>query len=404
MSIETLNSFDAFVEKDAAHVMHTYGRYPVALVKGKGTRVWDVDGKEYIDLLAGIAVASLGHCNDELIAVVEEQSRTLWHVSNLFYQKPQLELAENLLATAGHLGKVFFCNSGAEANEALIKLARRYTSKVLNRPEAVDIITLSGCFHGRTYGSLAATGRDVLCDGFQPMPQGFKQVPAGDLAAMEKAIDEKTCAVLIEVVQGEGGVIVLDDNYVRGVEELCRKKGVLFCCDEVQSGMCRSGAFWAFQTCGVKPDIISMAKALANGLPMGGIMATDEAAKGFQPGSHATTFGGTPFVAAVAAKTVAIMTRDKMFERARRLGERVMGRAREYMLAHPDSIREVRGKGLFIGIELPVPGRDVWKGLLDRGFICNLCHETTLRLLPPLTISEEELDAFMDALESLLPK
>ena len=393
--------FETIRHDDEAYVMHTYGRYPVALDHGFNAHVWDVDGKEYVDLLAGIAVTSLGHCNDEVCRTLEEQARRLWHTSNLFYQRPQVELARRLLGTA-HFGRAFFCNSGAEANEALIKLARRYMTRIRGKKDACDIITLSGCFHGRTLGTLAATGRDSLMDGFTPVAGGFKQVPAGDLEALARAMDEKTCAVLLEVVQGEGGVIVLDDDYVRGVEALCRERDVLFCCDEVQAGMCRSGRFWAFQTCGVKPDIISMAKALANGLPMGGIMATAEVARGFEPGSHATTFGGSPLVASVAAKTVEIMVRDDMAGRARILGERVMDRARTFMQAHPGCISEVRGKGLFIGIELPGDAKDVWSRLLEKGFICNLCHGKTLRLLPPLTISEADLDAFMETLEGLL--
>ncbi len=397
-------AFEDIRNSDATYVMHSYGRYPFAIDHGRGSRLWDVDGKEYVDLLAGIAVCGLGHCNEELCGVIETQSRRLWHISNLFYQQPQPELARRLTETAPHLSRAFFCNSGAEANEALIKLARRYMTRVRGRSEAVDIITLSGCFHGRTLGTLAATGREGLMDGFKPVAGGFKQVPAGDLDALAAAMDEKTCAVLIEVVQGEGGVIPLPDAYVRGVEALCRERGVLFTCDEVQAGMCRSGRFWAFQTCGVEPDIISMAKSLASGLPMGGILATEEVSQGFVPGSHATTFGGSPLVAAVAAKTVEIMVRDHLDERAARLGGALMDRARAFQAAHPGTIREVRGKGLFIGIELPGPARDVWEELLRRGYICNLCHETTLRLLPPLVVTEEELGGFMDELEDILSR
>lgn len=394
-------AFEAIKQNDVAHVMQSYGRYPVALVRGHGAHVWDVDGKEYTDLLAGIAVCGLGHCNDELCGTLEKQAHTIWHTSNLFFQEPQPELAKRLEATA-HFGKAFFCNSGAESNEALIKLARRYMTRVLGKKDAYEVITLSGCFHGRTLGTLAATGRDGLMDGFTPVAGGFKQVPAGDLEAMEKAIDDKTCAVLLEVVQGEGGVIPLPKEYVQGVEALCRAKGVLFCCDEVQAGMCRTGKFWAFQTCDVKPDIISVAKSLANGLPMGAILATDEVARAFVPGSHATTFGGSPLVAAVAAKVVEIMVRDNLAARAERIGNALMDRARAMMKAYPGIIKEVRGKGLFIGIELTGPAKKVWEELLHRGFICNLCHEVTLRLLPPLTIEEADVKAFMDALEDIL--
>lgn len=397
-------TYEEIVKDDHKYIMQTYGRYPVAFARGEGAHLWDVNGKKYVDLLAGIAVTSLGHCNPELVDVLNEQTRALWHVSNLAYSQPQVELARKLVGTTEHLSRCFFCNSGAEANETLIKLARRYMTRVRGREEAVDIITLSGCFHGRTFGALAATGRDALADGFKPLPAGFKQVEAGNIEAMAQAIDDKTCAVLLEAVQGEGGVIVLDNDYVRAVEQLCRERDVLFCCDEVQAGMCRSGRFWAYQTCGVKPDIISMAKALANGLPMGGVMATEEVSKGFVAGSHGTTFGAGLLTSAVASKVVEIMQRDHLAERAERLGNRIMDRARAFMNSHPGSIKEVRGKGLFIGIELPHSARDVWASLLEAGYLCNLCHDTTLRLLPPLVISEEDVDAFMDALETRLFK
>lgn len=395
-------SYESIVADDQKYIIQTYGRYPVAFARGEGAHMWDVNGREYVDLLAGIAVTSLGHCHPELVDVLSTQMQALWHTSNLVYTEPQTELARRLVGTTDHMSRCFFCNSGAEANETLIKLARRYMTRVKGREEAVDIITLSGCFHGRTFGALAATGRDSLADGFRPLPAGFKQVEAGNIEAMAAAIDEKTCAVLLEVVQGEGGVIVLDDAYVRAVEKLCRERDVLFCCDEVQAGMCRTGAFWAYQTCGVKPDIISMAKALANGLPMGGIMATEEVSRGFVAGSHGTTFGAGLLTSAVAARVVEIMQRDNLAERARVLGRRIMDRARAFMETHPGTIREVRGKGLFIGIELPSDAHKVWSDLLEAGYLCNLCHGSTLRLLPPLIITEDDVDAFMDALEARL--
>ena len=281
-------ALDAIRQEEEALLCRSYSRYPLAIVRGKGARLWDVDGREYVDLLAGIAVAGLGHCNDEVCEALAAQGRKLWHVSNLFYQQEQLDLARLLLSTSHH-GKAFFCNSGAEANEAAIKLARRYMRKVKGR-DAFEIISLSECFHGRTLAALAATGRESLSDGFTPLPEGFRQVSAGDLAALEDAIGPSTAAVLLEAVQGEGGVKPLSFEYLRGVEALCRKKDILLICDEVQAGLGRTGKFWAFQHAGIEPDIISMAKALANGLPMGAILSTDEVASGFEAGSHATTF------------------------------------------------------------------------------------------------------------------
>lgn len=380
----------------------SYSRYPLAVARGKGSRLWDVNGKEYVDLLAGIAVVALGHCNEEVCAALERQSHKLWHVSNLFYQQEQLDLARLLLSTSHH-GKAFFCNSGAEANEACIKLARRYMRTIKQR-DAYEIITLEGCFHGRTLGALAATGRETLSKGFTPLPEGFKQVPAGDLEAMRAAITPATAAVLLEVVQGEGGVVPLPGDYLRGVEALCREKDILFICDEVQAGLCRTGKFWAFQNHGLTPDAISMAKSLANGLPMGAMLATDEAARGFEAGSHATTFGGGALVSAVAAKVVEIMLRDHLAERAASLGAHLHETFRAMQNRLPGKIREVRGLGLMLGIELTGSGQEVWEELLRRGYICNLSHGATLRLLPPLNIDQADLDSFAQALEDILQK
>ena len=393
-------AFAAVKAGEESLLCRSYSRYPLAIVRGKGARLWDVDGKEYVDLLAGIAVTALGHCNDEICAALEAQSHKLWHVSNLFYQEEQLELARLLLSTSHH-SKAFFCNSGAEANEACIKLARRYMRSVKKR-DAYEIITLGGCFHGRTLGALAATGRESLSQGFTPLPEGFKQVAAGDLAALEAAITPATAAVLVEVVQGEGGVVPLPADYLHGVEALCRKHDILLMCDEVQAGLCRTGKFWAFQNYDITPDIISMAKSLANGLPMGAMLATDEVAQGFEAGSHATTFGGGALVSAVAAKTVEIMLRDHLSERAGALGEHMKEQLAALQQRVPGKIREVRGLGLMLGIELTVSGKDVWEELLRRGYICNLSHGVTLRLLPPLNIDQADLDSFVATLEDIL--
>ncbi len=393
-------AFAAVKAGEESLLCRSYSRYPVAVVRGKGARLWDVDGKEYVDLLAGIAVTTLGHCNDEVNAALAGQAEKLWHVSNLFYQDEQLELARLLLSTSHH-NKAFFCNSGAEANEACIKLARRYMRKVKQR-DAYEVITLNGCFHGRTLGALAATGRENLSDGFTPLPEGFKQVPANDLDAMSAAITPVTAAVLVEVVQGEGGIVPLPGDYLRQLEALCRQRDVLFMCDEVQAGLGRTGSFWAFQNHGLTPDAISVAKALANGLPMGAMLATDEVAAGFEAGSHATTFGGGALVSGVAAKVVEILLRDKLTERAAHLGRHVQHELAAMQERLPGKITEVRGLGLMQGIELAVDGKAVWDELLHRGYICNLSHGTTLRLLPPLNIEQGDLDGFLNTLEDIL--
>lgn len=388
------------VHEEETLLCKSYSRYPIAVARGKGSRLWDVDGKEYIDLLSGIGVTDLGHCNPELCKTLEEQAHVLWHVSNLFYQQEQLDLAKALLSTTHH-SKAFFCNSGAEANEACIKLARRYMRTIKKR-DAFGIITLEGCFHGRTYGALAATGRQSLSQGFEPLPEGFSQVPANDLPALEKAITADTAAVLLECVQGEGGVVVLPEDYLRGVEALCRKKDILLICDEVQCGLCRTGKFWAFQHSGIKPDAISAAKGLANGLPMGAMLATDEMARGFVAGSHATTFGGSALVSKVANRVMEIMLRDNIAERAALLGAELMAQLEGLQCRFPGLVKEVRGLGLMVGIELFRDTDKVWRQLIEAGFICNLSHGTTLRLLPALTIPAGELEKFVICLESLL--
>ena len=394
------SSLDAVKSREESLLCRGYGRYPIAVASGKGSRLTDIDGKEYVDLLAGIAVTSLGHCNEELAEVIEKQARKLIHVSNLFYQEEQLDLAGELLSLA-HFGKAFFCNSGAEANEAQIKLARRYMQRVRNR-DAYEIITLDKAFHGRTYATMAATGQERFQDGFAPMPEGFKTVAWGDLNALEAAITPKTAAVLVEIVQGEGGIRPMHADYAKGIEALCRKKDILFLVDEVQGGLFRTGKPWAFQHFDLRPDAISCAKALANGLPMGAMMATDEAAKGFVTGSHATTFGGGALTSAVAAAVVRIMKRDRLDERAASVGGAFMERMRRLAESLPGTIREVRGMGLMIGVDLAFPAKEVWEELIRRGFICNLSHETVLRLLPALNIPEEDLTAFADTLEDIL--
>ena len=394
------DSLNAIKSREESLLCRTYGRYPVSVVRGKGSRLYDLDGKEYVDLLAGIAVTSLGHCNEELAEVIEKQARKLIHVSNLFYQEEQLELAERLLSLS-YFEKAFFCNSGAEANEAQIKLARRYMQKVKG-VDAFEIITLQSAFHGRTYATMAATGQARFTDGFLPIPPGFKTIPWGDLDALEKAITPQTAAVLVEIVQGEGGIRPMPEAYAKGIEEICRRKGILFLVDEVQSGLFRTGKPWAFQHFDLHPDIISSAKALANGLPMGAIMTTTEISKGFITGSHASTFGGGALVSAVASKVVEIMQRDHLDERAARLGTAFMDKIRTIADKHPGTIAEVRGLGFMIGIELAVPGKDVWDKLIERGFIVNLSHERVLRLLPALNVPEADLDAFATTLDEIL--
>ncbi|GAB6057876.1 acetylornithine/succinylornithine family transaminase [Desulfonatronum parangueonense] len=391
-----------YQEREQRVLCHTYGRYPLAVTRASGCKLYDPQGREYLDLLAGIAVCNLGHSHPELLAVMREQAERLIHVSNLFHQDEQLVLAEKLLATCS-LDKVFLCNSGAEANEAGIKLARRYMQKVKGR-DAYEIISLAGSFHGRTLATLTATGQDKVKDGFAPLPEGFQTVPFGDFPALEQAVSPKTAGVLLEIIQGEGGVRPLEETYLLAVQDLCRNRGILLMVDEVQTGLARSGKFWAHEHAAISPDILTTAKALANGLPMGAMICTEEASQGFQPGSHATTFGGGPLVAAVAARVVDILLRDDFARRAETMGNLAQKMFRELQTLHPDKIVDVRGRGLMLGIELSFPGQDVWRELLESGFVLNLTQDRVLRLLPPLVVTEEDLARFNQALDAILKK
>jgi acetylornithine aminotransferase len=395
-----MSQFEKIKKREEAFLCRTYNRYPIAVKNGRGSRLWDFEGREYVDLLAGIAVTSLGHCNEELARVMEEQAGKLIHVSNLFYQEEQLDLAERILATC-HCGKAFFCNSGAEANEAAIKLARRYQQRVKNS-DRYEVISFQGCFHGRTLATVAATGQAKFQDGFSPMPEGFIQIPWSDMAEVRQAVTPKTAAVILELIQGEGGVRPAPQAFVSELAAFCKEKGVLFIADEVQGGLCRSGKWWSFQNYGIKPDILTSAKALANGLPMGAMLATDEVAAGFAAGSHASTFGAGAMLSRVACKTLEIMERDRLHERAGKLGDWAMNRFRQLAGKCPGTIAAVRGMGLLIGIELAFPGKAVWEALLQKGFICNLTQDKVLRLVPALTVAQEDMEAFAHALEEIL--
>lgn len=394
------SAYDSLKAREQAAICQSYGRYPLAVSRARGARLYDPDGREYVDLLAGIAVTSLGHSNPEILAVITEAAGKLIHVSNLFTQEEQIRLAEKLTATFGN-SRAFFCNSGAEANESAFKLARKAQRTIFGR-EAYTILTLEGSFHGRTLAAVAATGQHKFKEGFEPMPAGFASVPCGDLAALERAMDQSTAAVMVEIVQGEGGVNPLPGEYLKGVEKLCRENGVLFMVDEVQTGVCRTGRFWAHQRYGLTPDILTSAKALANGLPMGAMLAKAEIAKAFTPGTHASTFGGGGLLSAVALKVIEIMQRDRLDERAERLGEWAKGLFRAIGERLPGTIEQVRGFGMMLGIVLAEPGKEVWQALFDRGFICNLTQDRVLRLLPALTIDEADLEAFARALEEIL--
>ncbi len=383
-------------------LFNTYARYPLEIVRGEGVWLYDSSGKRYCDFLAGISVCNLGHCNPEINEVIKEQISKLIHVSNLFYQRPQLELAESLLSTS-NMDLVFFSNSGAEANEAAIKLARRYMQKV-KKEDRYKIITLEGSFHGRTLATLAATGQEKVKEGFDPLPPGFVHVPINDKESLNRFVDKSTSAIMIEVIQGEGGVRPVDVEFLKEIQKICKEKEILFIIDEIQTGLGRTGYFWAYQFADLDPDIITSAKALANGLPIGAMMAKSFLKDAFPPGSHGSTFGGGPLVCSVANKVIEIIKRDKLYERAKTLGDELIKKLKELKEEFSKDIIEVRGRGLMIGIEFENADRAklVWEKLLENGFISNITQQKVIRLLPPLIIKEEHIEMFVGALTSIL--
>lgn len=381
------------------YVMRTYGRYPIALVRGAGTKVWDADGREYLDFIGGLAVNSLGHCHPRVVAAIREQAGKLLHVSNLYWIKPQVELAK-ILVENSDLDKVFFCNSGAEANEAAIKLARKY-AKLHKGEDCYEIITMRRSFHGRTLAALTATGQEKFHRGFEPLPAGFRYVPFNDLEALRKAVDGRTCAIMLEPVQGEGGVYPADLDYLKAVRELCDKEGILLIFDEVQCGLGRTGYLFAYQYYGVEPDIMTLAKALAGGVPIGAMLAKEEVAAALAPGDHASTFGGNPLATAVGIAALRTILEEGLIDNAREQGEYLMEQLRSLAAEFPQVV-EVRGRGLLVGMEIDGPAEEIAKICLERGLLINAIHGRILRFLPPLTVKREEIDAALRILKTAL--
>ena len=383
-----MSTFDELAAIDAANVMQTYGRLPVAFVRGEGTKLWDTTGKQYLDFLSGLAVTSLGHAHPEVADAIADQARTLAHVSNLYYNEVQPRVAERLNTLLGGGGRVFFANSGGEANECAIKLARRYGQRH-GGPDRYHVVSAYGSFHGRTLATLAATGQPQKQETFQPLPSGFRQVAFNDLDALAAVLDDRVAAVLLEAVQGEGGVVPAAPEYLQGVRRLCDEREALLVVDEVQCGLGRTGRWFAFEHAGVRPDVVTMAKALGNGMPIGACWARAEVAAAFAPGDHATTFGGQPLAARAALATLAVMERERIPEVAARAGARL-----SEGLQKIDGVADVRGAGLLIAAEL-APGVDaklVAQRCLDIGLVLNAVTPSALRLAPPLLVTDAEID------------
>lgn len=377
-------------EPNSVHVMGTYKRWPLSLVKGEGSRVWDSDGNEYLDFTAGIGVLPLGHNHPSLKAALARQAEELWHCSNLFQIPAQAALAAKLAELSG-LDQAFFANSGAEANEAALKLARRWGTTTKSA-DAYEVICLENSFHGRTLGSLSATMQGKYQEGFGPLVPGFKSVPAGDAEALAEAITPHTCAILLEVVQGEGGVRPLPPAYLQAVRRLTAAAGVLLIVDEVQSGMGRTGTWFAYQQAGIRPDIVTVAKALGQGLPIGACLARAEVASVLGPGSHASTFGGNPLVTATALAGIEAMIAAGLPEAAAASGQFLAGLLADLAAEEP-GLGEVRGLGLMLGIQLheSLPVGEVVDAARAEGLLLTPAGGNTLRFLPPLNVTEAEL-------------
>jgi acetylornithine/N-succinyldiaminopimelate aminotransferase len=388
-----------WIEKSDKYIMKTYGRYPIVPVRGKGCVVWDADGRRYLDFLAGVAVNNLGHCHPRVVKALQEQAATLIHCSN-YYQIPhQIELAE-LLCCHSFADRAFFCNSGAEANEAAIKLARKYSRDTSGRPERYGIITAAESFHGRTMATVSATGQEKVQRFFDPLLHGFTHVPFNDLAALEAAITPDTCAVMLEPIQGEGGVNIPDPGYLAGVRELCDRHRLLMILDEVQVGMGRTGKLFAHEHFGVTPDIMTLAKALAGGAPIGTMLAREEVAAAFTPGTHGSTFGGNPLVTAAAVATVRTILEEGILNAAEEMGEYLLGELEKLGEDYP-FVAGVRGIGLMIGMSLTIPGAEIVKKGHERGLLLNVTHETVLRFVPPLVVTKAEVNEMIGILAGI---
>lgn len=390
-----------FISLNQECVFNTYGRLPIMLVEGKGARVTDSNGKTYLDFIAGIAACPLGHGNIGLADAIYAQAKKLIHVSNLFHIEPQIALAK-LLTDNSFADKVFFCNSGAEANEGAIKLARKYFHD-RGEHERFHVITMENSFHGRTLATLAATGQTKYRQGFEPPVDGFSHVPFGDLEALRNAMTPGTAAVLVEPIQGEGGVRMPPRGYLEGVRAICDETGALLIFDEVQTGMGRTGKLFAYENFGMTPDVMTLAKGIAGGFPMGALLATNRVANSFSPGNHASTFGGNPLACSAGLFVFNEIVSEGFLGHVLEMGAYLRFRLEE-LKSRYDIIKDIRGLGLIQGIDLSMPGADVATSMRDMGVLINCTADTVLRFIPPLIVNKTEMDEMLSALDVALDR
>ncbi|MBS0183681.1 MAG: acetylornithine transaminase [Nitrospira sp.] len=381
------------------YLMQTYSRQPITIVRGRGTKVYDLEGREYIDFVGGIAVNVLGHGHPDLVQAIQRQAMHLIHTSNLYYTEPQVNLAK-MLVDYSFADRVFFCNSGAEANEAAIKLARRYGHE-RHGPDRFEVITMKNSFHGRTLATLTATGQEKVQKGFEPLMPGFAYAPFNDFGAIESMVNAKTAAIMLEPIQGEGGVYVADRNYLRNLRDLCTQQDILLIFDEIQTGMGRTGTLFAHEQLDVKPDIMTLAKGLGGGVPIGACLAKESVAAAFTPGSHASTFGGNPLACAAGLAVCRTLLEGKVLDQARRMGEYLAKGLADCKDRHR-IVKDVRGLGLLQGMELEADSRAVVADALVRGVLINATGERVLRFVPPLITTQEDIDKLLDVLSAIL--
>ena len=394
MKKEEVNTKDVIAQYNK-YVIANYTRLPLVLVRGEGSYIWDADGKRYLDMFPGWAVSGLGHCPPPVVEAICRQAAELIHMDNTFYTVPQGQLAQ-MISERSFGGQCFFCNSGAEAVEAALKLARLYTPQNKYR-----YITTLNSFHGRTFGAVTATAQSKYHQGFSPLVPGFSYVPFNDVGALEEAFDDEVAGLLIEPIQGEGGINIATDEFLLKAGELCRQHNAVLILDEVQSGMGRTGKWFAYQHTPVEPDIITLAKSLGGGTAIGAICARAEVAQAMKPGTHASTFGGNPLAAAAAVAAIQMIDGEELLAKAAELGQYTMTRL-EALKGKHDCISQIRGRGLMIGIELDIPGTDIVSACLEKGLRINCTHETVLRFMPALTVTKEQIDQALDIVEDVL--
>ncbi|MCD6188135.1 MAG: aspartate aminotransferase family protein [Desulfuromusa sp.] len=393
-----MDNSQGWIDRGLAHVAKTYGRYPLVAASGEGCWLTDIDGKKYLDFLAGVAVNNLGHCHPDIVKALQDQAGRLLHCSNFYHIPQQIELAE-MLCEHSFGDRVFFCNSGAEANEAALKLVRKQ-SLDNHGDDRFEIITAENSFHGRTIATISATNQKKICNGFGPLLPGFKFVPFGNIEAIKTAINSKTCAIMLEPIQGEGGINIPPAGYLQAVRELCDQNELLLIFDEVQVGLGRTGKLFAYQHDGVEPDVMTLAKALAAGPPIGAMVAREKYATALGPGTHGSTFGGNPLLAAAAVAAMKVFLNGDVLKNSVTMGDYLRTRLEQLQTKY-SFVAQVRGRGLMVGMELTIEGGEIVKTALNRGLLINCTAGKTLRFVPPLIVTQVEIDQMIEILDGI---